>query len=577
MKSTPEHNADVFRRAVAFAKRLRPKRTQRKVLPRKLEPSSIERDFFKRILPLLQMARDEVMHELDSIMPQLAAEAAANRRGDGVRLDASRVNTLIDKLSKEFFEKLRPAEIEVLALEIARRTSSFEKEQAMKQIRAAFGVDVLAREPALASQTDGFVAESVALIKSIPNKFFDDVEATVTRAVNAGTRPEELREEIQKKYGVSERRAALIARDQVGKFFGKVAEERQRQMGVTHYIWRTANDERVREEHAAREGQVFAWDEPPEGGNPGEDFQCRCSAEPVLDPLLDGDEPIAQAGQGDDQIAERTRSRDRDVDIEEMRPEPRTPEDKIAARAQATGRKAERDLDRMVERGEISKADVRRAEERLARPLTINFPADEMLGDQLIIERMLEDGRLKTIHETKRSGFVTQPERVERHLRERREWEEKSFGPSVKKLPDSERPISAAVNVADAPEGAASFYGGSYFVLKEHVKERAVLGKIDEGQPGVPATDPRGLIASRPDLGAKELPESVTVGKYVEAGIVGGVDLTKDIAEIRIEEPAWENNPRLQAAAKELARKSGAKLKVWSRDKGTIVDVEVDE
>lgn len=48
----------------------------------------------------------------------------------------------------------------------------------------------------------------------------------------------------------------------------------------THYIWRTRRDSKVRPSHAAREGRIFAWDDPPEGGHPREDYGCRCTAEP---------------------------------------------------------------------------------------------------------------------------------------------------------------------------------------------------------------------------------------------------------------------------------------------------------
>jgi len=47
------------------------------------------------------------------------------------------------------------------------------------------------------------------------------------------------------------------------------------------YIWRTVGDEKVRGSHAARNGKVFQWAKPPEGGHPGEDHNCRCWAEPV--------------------------------------------------------------------------------------------------------------------------------------------------------------------------------------------------------------------------------------------------------------------------------------------------------
>lgn len=48
---------------------------------------------------------------------------------------------------------------------------------------------------------------------------------------------------------------------------------------TTHYIWRTRGDDKVRASHAANNGQVFAWDNPPPTGHPGEDYGCRCTAE----------------------------------------------------------------------------------------------------------------------------------------------------------------------------------------------------------------------------------------------------------------------------------------------------------
>lgn len=50
----------------------------------------------------------------------------------------------------------------------------------------------------------------------------------------------------------------------------------------SHYIWRTRGDDKVRSSHAANDGHVFAWDNPPATGHPGEAFGCRCTAEPYM-------------------------------------------------------------------------------------------------------------------------------------------------------------------------------------------------------------------------------------------------------------------------------------------------------
>jgi hypothetical protein len=66
---------------------------------------------------------------------------------------------------------------------------------------------------------------------------------------------------------------------------GDPADERRRHRVHVEHV---AQDERVREEHAALEGQTFAWSSPPAVGHPGEDFQCRCVALPVIDELKEG-------------------------------------------------------------------------------------------------------------------------------------------------------------------------------------------------------------------------------------------------------------------------------------------------
>lgn len=58
------------------------------------------------------------------------------------------------------------------------------------------------------------------------------------------------------------------------------------------YIWITQGDDLVRAEHAERDGGIFDMDNPPDGGNPGEAYNCRCMAVSVFNgismrPLLD--------------------------------------------------------------------------------------------------------------------------------------------------------------------------------------------------------------------------------------------------------------------------------------------------
>ena len=65
-------------------------------------------------------------------------------------------------------------------------------------------------------------------------------------------------------------------------FAGLINELRQRDLGIRQYIWRSRDDGKVRSSHAHYDDQIFSWDDPPEGGHPGQAFNCRCHAEPYF-------------------------------------------------------------------------------------------------------------------------------------------------------------------------------------------------------------------------------------------------------------------------------------------------------
>lgn len=67
------------------------------------------------------------------------------------------------------------------------------------------------------------------------------------------------------------------------KAFGLTLNElAQRHLGIEQYIWRSRGDENVRDQHKDNHNEVFDWDSPPNGLHPGQDYNCRCVAEPYI-------------------------------------------------------------------------------------------------------------------------------------------------------------------------------------------------------------------------------------------------------------------------------------------------------
>ncbi len=282
--------AELTAHTVRIVRRVGVAARPRKVLPAQIPPSAIAREYTREILAfvaLVHAAFEPFLAEL----PRLMASAASERRIDsGVRTDAGegkRIRELLNAARARLGESVKVDDIERLARKFAKRTATYQRIQLGKQVRAALGVDVFLQDRALKSLTEAFIDANVGLIKDIGDKLATDIEFTTMRAVQSGMLHPDLAKQLKARFGFSEERAKLIARDQIGKAYGQINAARQRELGVEEFIWRSVRDRRVRHEHAERDGKTYSYAKPPDGELPGEPVLCRCFAEPVLDKILD--------------------------------------------------------------------------------------------------------------------------------------------------------------------------------------------------------------------------------------------------------------------------------------------------
>lgn len=134
------------------------------------------------------------------------------------------------------------------------------------------------------------VAESVALIRSIPQQYLLDVRGLVMRSIQSGRGQADIVEGLLRVEGVTRRRAALIARDQVSKTTAAVNRTRAQAAGIKQFKWRHSGGGRdPRRLHVEMDGNVYSYDDPPvidertgERGLPGQAINCRCFAVPVV-------------------------------------------------------------------------------------------------------------------------------------------------------------------------------------------------------------------------------------------------------------------------------------------------------
>lgn len=196
------------------------------------------------------------------------------------------------KILKRYEDKDHSADDEKIALGFVNRGNIQNQQEVSKNLKNQTGIDLsayLGNSPNIAEKVNAMTTANVQLIKSIRSQYLDKVQNAVTQSIVKGTLNKDLVQQIKDIGKTTEKRAVFIARDQSSKLNAALTQARHEDVGITKYTWSTSGDERVRESHAEKDGQVFEYANPPEDtGNPGHDFNCRCVAIPYLGDVLAG-------------------------------------------------------------------------------------------------------------------------------------------------------------------------------------------------------------------------------------------------------------------------------------------------
>ena len=256
-------------------------------------PASAEREYVRTTNAYMRILKEELEKEL----PKLKDAYKENRDAD-VKMRHDSATSLMLAVSQIFNTVKNTVIARTVGFDLYRKMellANMNRKLTIKEwkraIKATLGIDI--REDYYmgdfyAEKMKEWVEYNVSLIKSIPEETLEKMREIVYAGYSDGKTTTQLIKEMQKAYGISRRRAELIARDQTAKLNGQIQKAQQQDAGITEYIWCTTGDNRVRSSHAALNGKKFSWNDPPltESGrrcHPGEDYQCRCIGRPVFD------------------------------------------------------------------------------------------------------------------------------------------------------------------------------------------------------------------------------------------------------------------------------------------------------
>ena len=294
---TPSEKIAAIRKRRAAVKASGRRLPRRRKPPRQIYPHGLEREYERAVLRVTEPFFAAVKQMVKNDLPAIVAARDLALKADGaLHTDAGYADLIslaIEGIRIRVARQVTTAVATDASKSMGDRVSDFNRTQVDRQFTTVLGIPVLRQERWLEDKLSAFVTGNVSLIKDIPEKGIADVTSLIMTRVEAGNSNRTIAKAIEERLEITRRRARFIARDQVAKLNGKLTELRQAEAGVEEYIWRAVKDGATRASHLQNDGKRFLWDKPPATGHPGEDFQCRCTAEPVLEEFISV--PVEQA------------------------------------------------------------------------------------------------------------------------------------------------------------------------------------------------------------------------------------------------------------------------------------------
>lgn len=132
------------------------------------------------------------------------------------------------------------------------------------------------------------LGENIGLIKSVGEQYLDRVRLSVWQSVKGGYDVEGLVKRLREIDGMSERRAKIIASDQVSKINQAIEEARATELGVTRAIWvHSSASKEPRPSHVKASGTEYELQKglylDGEWLKPAQAINCRCRPRLIIE------------------------------------------------------------------------------------------------------------------------------------------------------------------------------------------------------------------------------------------------------------------------------------------------------
>jgi len=196
------------------------------------------------------------------------------------------VKKVFAKLSKYWLDRFNDSAKKIAKYHVGRMFLTSDKSLQNVLKDAGWAVDFKMTKE-MTDALNANIAANVGLIKSIPAQLLPQVEGIVMRSYSSGRDLKTMVDDIRALHPVSQKRAALIARDQSNKANAVVNRTRCLELGITEAKWmHSSAGKKTRKSHVEANGKIYdiARGCKIDGDyiQPGELINCRCTSRVIL-------------------------------------------------------------------------------------------------------------------------------------------------------------------------------------------------------------------------------------------------------------------------------------------------------
>lgn len=282
--------------------------TKKKKQKRWKYPVQAEMQYRQYLLRKMEKWRNIINKSEDSIKKIIESYKKENLDSEE-RVDswATKLDDLIKYYENQFNDSFN--DLDKQLKRTSNQISNYNKAQFVALLLAYGGLKYRSREPWLQGYKDSFIIQNKQLIDSLIEDTLKQINLITDSGIKNNLTSHKILQQLNQKSKFiplmiggltatvsvikkASNRSILIAEDQSSSFSSQLQSKRCTSYGIMGYRWDTALDEKVRASHREREGKYFLFDytlgikiprgyeSTPPTANPGEEWNCRCFANP---------------------------------------------------------------------------------------------------------------------------------------------------------------------------------------------------------------------------------------------------------------------------------------------------------